>query len=264
MADKRFRLGKRSAVFDSRTLLLGKYLKKGLASPPAEIDWAKDILSWPMYRNNEYADCACAAAGYLIESWTTAAGHQRRPTEQQVIELYEHFTSPGPDNGCQLLEVLKYWRKTGLAGDKIRAFAQLEPRNVNEVKDSVAYFGGCYIGVELPKFALDASNMIAEPWVVPPRGPVGNAAPGQDAGHCVAAVGYDSRNLYVVTWGVLKPMSWQFYVDYSDEAYAVLSNDFLTDRKTRAGLDLEQLERDLAVIEKVSAAEAAITRRRSV
>ena len=59
-------------------------------------------------------------------------------------------------------------------------------------------------------------------------------------------------------------MRWQFYVDYSDEAYAVLSNDFLTDGKTRVGLDLEQLERDLAVIEKVSAAEASITRRRSL
>jgi hypothetical protein len=42
-----------------------------------------------------------------------------------------------------------------LGDDKITAFAQLEPRNFNQAMDAVAIFGGCYIGVELPKFAGD-------------------------------------------------------------------------------------------------------------
>ena len=70
-----------------------------------------------------------------------------------------------------MLSVLKYWRSSGLGGDKIMAFAQLEPRNVNEVKDAVSIFGGCYIGVELPKFAINASDIATVPWVVPPQGP---------------------------------------------------------------------------------------------
>jgi hypothetical protein len=52
-------------------------------------------------------------------------------------------------------------------------------------------------------------------------------------GHCVAALGYDSRNLYVVSWGRRKSMNWQFYIEYADEAFAVLSNDFLS-KKHRA------------------------------
>ena len=161
-----------------------------------------------------------------------------------------------------MLSVLKYWRSSGLGGDKIMAFAQLEPRNVNEVKDAVSIFGGCYIGVELPKFAINASDIATVPWVVPPQGPIGDAAPDPQGGHCIPAVAYDSRNLYVVTWGAVKSMSWQFYVDYADEAYAVLSDDFLSKNKTPAGFNLPQLKQDLAEIGKVPAIRAAISSRR--
>src|SRR5580692_6648399 len=44
-------------------------------------------------------------------------------------------------------------------------------------------------------------------------------------------IAYDSRNLYVVTWGAIKSMSWQFYCDYADEAYAIMSSDFLAKNK---------------------------------
>jgi hypothetical protein len=51
----------------------------------------------------------------------------------------------------------------------------------------------------------------------------------------------------VVTWGALKSMSWQFYDAYADEAYAVLSEDFLgASGGTVAGFDLAQLKADLA------------------
>ena len=62
--------------------------------------------------------------------------------------------------------------------------------------------------------------------MVPCRGPVGNAAPNQNNGHCIPAVGYDERNVYIVTWGQLKAMSWQFYNAYAEEAYAVLGHDW--------------------------------------
>ncbi len=58
--------------------------------------------------------------------------------------------------------------------------------------------------------------------------------------------------MYVVTWGTVKAMSWGFYGTYCDEAYAVLSRDFLANRKTPAGFDFEQLQADLAVITAVN------------
>jgi hypothetical protein len=258
MAEKQFRLGKKPAVYDSRTLSFGAYLTPQLPGPPQVVDWGKNVSTWPMYLNDKYGDCTCAAVGHMIENWTAAAGKQTTPNDQQILKFYEHFTTPGPENGCDMLSVLKYWRSTGLAGDKIMAFAQLEPHNVNQVKDGVSIFGGCYIGVELPKFAISSSDLSTVPWVVPPQGPVGDAAPDPQAGHCIPAVAYDSRNLYVVTWGIVKSMSWQFYTDYADESYAVLSNDFLAKNKTPAGFDLAQLKADLAEIGHVPAIRAAI------
>lgn len=262
MAQKQYRLGKRPAVFDSRTLRFGQYLSTRLPAPPNAVDWGKNVSSWPMYLNDKYGDCTCAAVGHMIENWTAAVGKEKSPTDAQILKFYEHFTTPGPENGCNMLGVLKYWRTTGLGGDKVMAFAQLEPRNVNEVKDAVSIFGGCYIGVELPKFALSGSDLSTIPWVVPPQGPIGDAAPDPNGGHCIPAVAYDSRNIYVVTWGMVKSMSWQFYVDYADEAYAVLSNDFLSKNKTPDGFDLDQLRQDLAEIGKVPAVRASVSRKR--
>ncbi len=262
MAQTQYRLGKKPAVFDSRTLRFGAYLSAKLPAPPAAVDWGKNVSSWPMYLNDKYGDCTCAAAGHMIENWSAAAAKEKSPTNAQILRFYEHFTTPGPDNGCDMLSVLKYWRSSGLGGDKISAFAQLEPRNVNEVKDAVAIFGGCYIGVELPKFAVSSPDIATVPWVVPPQGPVGDAAPDPQAGHCINAVAYDSRNLYVVTWGMIKSMSWQFYVDYADEAFAVLSDDFLAKNKTPAGFGLAQLKQDLTEIGKVPALRAAVWRKR--
>lgn len=257
-----YRLGKKSAVFDSRTLRFGAYLTAKLPPPPTAIDWGKNVSSWPMYLNDKFGDCTCAAAAHMIQNWTAAAGKKKTPTDAQVLKFYEHFTSPGPENGCDMLSVLKYWRSSGLGGDRIAAFAQIEPRNVTEVKDAVTLFGGCYIGVELPKFALNAPDLSKVPWVVPPQGPVGDAAPDPQGGHCIPAVAYDARNLYVVTWGMVKSMSWQFYADYADEAFAVLSDDFLSVNKAPSGFDLAQLKEDLAEIGKVPANRAAISRRR--
>jgi len=50
----------------------------------------------------------------------------------------------------------------------------------------------------------------------------------------------------LVTWGALQRMTWGFWSAYCDEAYALLSNDFLTADRTPAGVDLATLESDLA------------------
>jgi hypothetical protein len=140
--------------------------------------------------------------------------------------------------------------------DKVAAFVALEPKNDVQVKDSVFLFGSCYIGVSLPDFAVNAPDMLAVPWTVPAKGTTGDAAPNPNNGHCIPAVAYDEHNVYVVTWGALKSMTWQFYETYMDEAYAVLSKDWISKKlkKSPQGLDLSQLQDDLTAItgEKIS------------
>jgi hypothetical protein len=254
----KYRFGKKRAVHDSRTLKFGAYVKPSLPPPPAARNYGDKVARWPMYLNDKYGDCTCAAAAHMIECWTANAGGVRLPSDEQVLEFYEHFTEPGPENGCNMLDVLKYWRAGGLGGDQIDSFAALDRKNATEVRDAVYLFGGCYIGLELPDFVLNADDPLKVAWAVPPQGPVGAAAPDPDGGHCVPAVGYDTHNLYVVTWGAVKAMSWQFYIDYADESYAVLSQDFLRHGKTPDGFNLAQLKQDLAAIATVPAAKATV------
>jgi hypothetical protein len=241
------KLGRKPAVFDPRTLRFGAYATAQLPPPPASKDYGAKVKSWPMYDNDKYGDCTCAAAGHMIQNWTANAGTEVTPADASVLMFYEHFVGspPPPDEGCNMLAVLKYWRSHGLGKDKILAFTILEAKNHLDVQNAIYLFGSIYIGVELPDFAVHG-DMLTTPWAVPPGGPVGDAAPNPQNGHCIPAVGYDGDGLSVVTWGAVKTMSWDFYDAYAEEAYAVLSHDFIqANGQGVAGFDLATLQADL-------------------
>jgi hypothetical protein len=205
-----------------------------------------------MMDNDQIGDCTCAAAGHLIMEWTANAGKKMvTPTDKQIVAAYSAVTGYNPvtganDNGANEIDILNYWRQTGIAGHKIGAFMALEPSNHNHVMDSVYIFEGCYIGVQLPKSAQPQVQN-HQPWSVPPGGPVGDGAPGSWGGHAIPVVAYDARGVTVVTWGALQTMTWSFWEVYCDEAYAILSKDYLTGKSTTPeGFSLKQLQADLA------------------
>jgi hypothetical protein len=245
-----YRLGKNRPVIDDRTLRFGSYLKPALPTPPTAVEYGDKVPSWPMYYNDQYGDCTCAAAGHMIQNWTANAATEVTVPDQSVLTFYEHFvgTPPPPDAGCNMLQVLRYWRKTGVNQHKVLAFASLDLQNQVQAQNAVWLFGSIYIGVALPNFATQG-DMLTVPWVVPPGGPVGNAAPNPSNGHCIPAVAYDANNLWIVTWGELKSMSWEFYSAYADESFAVISQDFIeANGLNPAGFDLEALKADLKQI----------------
>jgi hypothetical protein len=242
-----YRLGKNRPVIDARTMRFGSYLTPALPAPPAAVNYGSKVSTWPMYYNDQYGDCTCAAAGHMIQNWTASAAVEVTPPAATVLKFYEHFVGspPPPDQGCDMLSVLRYWRQEGLDRHNVKAFASLELNNHVETQNAIYLLGSVYIGVALPQFALQG-DMLAVPWVVPPAGPVGDAAPDPHNGHCIPAVAYDADGLYVVTWGAVKSMSWQFYDAYADEAYAVISQDFIDKSGIDpAGFDLKTLESDL-------------------
>jgi hypothetical protein len=243
-----FKLGKHPPVIDDRTLLFEKYATPALPAPPASIDYGTKVQTWPMYGNDKYGDCTCAAAGHMIQNWTANANDEITPPNGTVLKFYEHFVGdpPPPDAGCNMLQVLNYWRKTGLDQHKITAYTAVKLNNQAEAMTALYLFGSIYIGVELPDFAVTGDDYLAIPWVVPAGGPVGDAAPNPNNGHCIPAVGYDADNLTIITWGAVKTMSWEFYDAYADEAFAVLSQDFIDKAGTNLnGFNLAELETDL-------------------
>ena len=121
----------------------------------------------------------------------------------------------------------------------------LEPGNVDHVKDAINIFGGCYIGVALP-----VSAQRQETWTVPQGGPTGQGAPGSWGGHAVICVAYNPRRVTCITWGRAKQMTWRFFTTYCEEAYAVVSKDWLCrDGKAPVGLDLDGL---MAAVQQLS------------
>ena len=249
-----YRLGKHPPVVDDRTFRFGDYLTPALPAPPASVAYYQKVPTWPMYYNDQYGDCTCAAAGHMIQNWTANAATEVTVPPAAVLTFYEHFvgTPPPPDEGCNMLTVLKYWRATGLGQHKVQAFTSLQLQNQSQAQSAIYLLGGIYLGVALPDFAVaQGGDWLTIPWVVPPGGPVGNAAPDPHNGHCIPAVGYDAEQLWVVTWGGLKSMSWGFYNAYADESYAVVSADFIgSSGRSPEGFNLAALMSDLTQLPK--------------
>jgi hypothetical protein len=253
---QKIKLGKAPARHDSRTLQLAKYIPaKAVPAPPAKEDFATKVKKWPMMLNDNLGDCTCACAGHMIEQWTTYSGTAVIPPDASILTAYEAVggynpANPDSDQGAVIIDVLNYWRQTGVDGHKIMAYASLEPKNHGEVMDSVVLFGNCYLGVALP---LSAQTQAV--WAVPPGGAVGQGAPGSWGGHAIPIVAYDSRGLTVITWGATKRMSWGFLDAYCDEAYAVLSQDWINKvtNLTPDKFDLAALQADLNQITQAKA-----------
>lgn len=241
------KLGKQPPRHDPRTLQLASYMRlEALPALPAKENWGGKVTAWGMMKNDTIGDCTCAAAGHLIEEWTSNVGQEVVPSDDTIIAAYSAITGYDPqtgnnDNGAVELDVLNYWRKTGIANRKIDAYVALEPGNHDHIRAAVYIFGGCYIGLQLPNSAKRQRV-----WSVPPEGTQGDGAPGSWGGHAVPVVAYDSLGLIVVTWGMLKRMTWNFWDAYCDEAYAILSEDFVNENKIAAsGIDLQDLQADL-------------------
>ncbi len=246
MDEAQFPLGKLLPRHDSRTLLFASYLQPDkLPPPPTSCYWNAKVGSWPMMGNDKIGDCTCASAGHLIECWSDNAGKPTVPTDAQIISAYSAITGYNPktgsnDNGAVCLDVLNFWRKTGIAGHRIGAYAAIKPGHHAQIQNAVFLFGGSYIGVALP---LSAQNQAI--WDVPTAGLHGRGARGSWGGHAVPVVGYDAGGLIVVTWGQLKKMTWKFWDAYCDEAFAVLSGDWFNQNKSPSGFNLAALTQDL-------------------
>jgi hypothetical protein len=243
------KLGKKPAHHDPRTLQMANYLT--LPEIPAARDWTtKAAANWGMMLNDKLGDCTCAATGHITQAWTANAGPKELTfPDPAVLAAYEAITGyrpsdPSTDRGAVELDVLRYWRKTGIGGTKIEAFIALEPKNHLHVQAAVELFGGSYIGLALPVSAQQQAV-----WSVPPGGPTGTGAPGSWGGHAVAIEAYDAHGLTCITWGQKKKMTWSFWDAYCDEAYALLSELWAGKKATApSGFDLAALKADLKAV----------------
>jgi hypothetical protein len=228
-------------------LVLDDYLA-AYGAEPAVVDFASQVVSWPMYGNDTIGDCTCATVGHEIQAWTRYTGAEVTVPQEDIIQLYSAVSGYDPstganDNGAAIQDVLTFWRQSGVpvAGHKILAFAQLQ--DLTKIKQALYVFGSVFLGINFPASAMDQFNA-GQPWTVSGDGTIqgGHAIPLQYAG--TVPVPYQ-----IVTWGKLQGMDQGFLDTYCEEAWVVITDDWLEKNgNTPEGLDLQALGLDLAAM----------------
>jgi hypothetical protein len=245
------KLGRKAPRRDSRTLQLANYVDHGvLPQVPPKFDWGRAVDKWPVMLNDRLGDCTCAAVGHTLQCWSANVGQEVILPDDEILHLYEAVSGYDPatganDDGAVELDVLNYWRQTGVAGHKIAAYVALEPGNHDHMRIATFLFGAVYTGIALPQTIQGQ-----EVWSVPPEGLTGAGAPGSLGGHAVPIIGYDAAGLLCVTWGYIQRLTYGFWAAYGEEAYGILSPDWTTGAKRAPnGFDITALQDDLVALQ---------------
>src|SRR5580658_5540338 len=231
-------------------------LKKKLVAPPtppASVNYGAVLpASLGEYFNDVLGDCTIAACFHAIQTWTANANPpiDSEPQEDALL-MYERSCgyipgNPATDQGGVEQTVLKYWVNPGApAGangsmvDKLTAFVEVNPANLNDVKQAIFECGTLYIGFNVPAY-LNPDNPAIWDFI-----------PGAQivAGHAVVLIGYDAVGPICITWGRIQKMTWTFFTYFTDEAYALADAMWIEKTGTSpCGLTIPQLEQLMVAI----------------
>lgn len=217
---------------------LSKHLT--LETAPEVVDYASKVSSWPMYLNDRIGDCTCAALGHALQAWTTyGKGETVTLADDAVLSLYEAVSGYNPttganDNGAVEQDVLGHVEADGIGGHTIVAFAQVNHKDLNEMKIALHLFGTVYVGFQVPQSA-EVQHGAGQPWTVVPNSPI-------LGGHAIDFQKWDADYIYCVTWGSLQAMTPEFWLTYGDEAWVIITDDWLNDKGVSpTGLNITEL-----------------------
>lgn len=174
-----------------------------------------------MFGNDVHGDCVIAGRAHqTLRFEDIEQGSVMMITDQDVLNEYFKETG-GPDTGLVVLDSLNEWRHNGWnVGNNsftIQAFAQVNQKNKNEVRQAIFADVGLGFGVQLPN-AAKAQIQSGQRWDVT-KGP--DSKPGSWGGHYVYVCGYTPAGPVCVTWGRKQQMTWAWVNKYCDEAYAI-------------------------------------------
>lgn len=215
-----FRLGRKPARHDPRTLQFAKYAA-GMPSPPASVDNTYGLGAFGMLGNDFCGDCTIAAALHAIQTWhLSLTGRQFLPfSDALALSYYSKWAGyvpgdPATDQGAVELDVLNLWRKSTLADHNLKAFCDPSPHNIDHIKKAIWAFGGVYIGIDFP------SNASEEPGSVWDYDPAASII----GGHAVFCPLYSPRGIGCISWGNLYTMTWDFWANLTEESHCLMSD----------------------------------------
>lgn len=237
------RFGKLPPKIDYRTLSFQRYIKEDIPEPPESYENLERVFTnlfdrnvsylFPMDANDQIGDCTIAGAAHAVTVYHGLIKQRDIPSEKEVIKVYNHLTG-GVDSGLVMLDVLNYWRRTGMFNNQIMAFMRVNPHNHTHVKQALKLFGGLFMGFQVQEQCMQ-EFMDKKPW-----------SPGHliYAGHAVYVTGYDEAGLNVLTWGATQRGMWSWWDLCTDEVYAILPPE-AQEEGFAPGFDFEKLKDDL-------------------
>jgi hypothetical protein len=250
----RLPLGGRPKLEDARgrTLQLPNYVAPSAIAPNG-LDLTRGETEFGAMLNNTLGCCGIAAPGHIIQLATlNSHGSMFTVSDAEILRAYQDVGGyvpgdPSTDRGTYMLDVLKYWRTTGIGAHAILAFAEFDPKDERMRRYANTVFGSTLMAIALPKTAQRQAvwDLVST---------TGDGAPASWGRHavCDAEFGMDPDREHdgkVVTWGQLQPYTLSFRQTYCYEAYAVVTNDWLNTRgRTITGLDVDRLLRDLEIV----------------
>jgi hypothetical protein len=252
------KLGRNPRTFDPRVPHMSAVLAgKRLPPPPSSVDYTKGMPDkFGVMLNDRLGDCTCAAYYHARQVWTFNAG-KKEATEPDadVEQLYIQACgynpkTPGEGPGGNEQHVLSYLLRTGApigpngqGREKILAFVEVDPRNLDDVKRTIADCGLAYIGFNVPQNIMPSGAEPPETWKVD------RANAKIVGGHAVALPGYDSAGAKVISWGQLYTMTWEFFSTYVDEVYAIADPAWFDAKHTTpGGLTLAELQTQMQAL----------------
>lgn len=216
-------LGKAPVKHDDRNLRFAAIFKTPAKLPKEyDFDLQHPDVPTPMFGNDAYGDCVIAGRAHQTLRFEDLEQGALIPiTDKEVITEYLK-ESGGQDSGLVVLDSLNSWRKKGWRAAKriykIKAFAQINHNDPNEVKSAVFMDLGVGFGLSLP-LSAKTQTQSGKIWdVVKGSG----SKPNSWGGHYTYVSGYTTKGPVCVTWGRKQPMTWSFVKKYCDEAYAII------------------------------------------
>ena len=241
-------LGRGAAKRSLRSLPLSAYMKSSAVSFPRVCAYERNI-QWGMLGNDHLGDCVIAAMLHDILAKGAVAQSASLPTfqDQDAINLYSSITGynpadPSTDQGTVMLDAMNYVKKNGVFQFPVEGFATLDVGNPDQLRAALYIFGGIQLGFQVPDYIMTVAS--GGSWSMRPGN---NTA--IDGGHAIYLVGYGHTGFRLVSWGTTYTFNDQFLADYADEAYCIVSSEWIkASGVSPTGLDLAGLLADLQTV----------------